>query len=151
MRSFIVTILVMLTIAGVTGCSSANIKPLAAQNTNEAAKIVVFRPDALMAMYNDMIVAIDGQEIAILQNEQYLSAKVSPGKHTVSVRGTAGFQSELTVNTNPSETLYLEAAGSANNAINLIPGSVLLKSNFYIEKAESFSANNLKAVPVTYN
>ena len=151
MRSIILSILLLLTFSNITGCSSASIKPLVSPNSDAAAKIVVFRPHTLMAMYNDMIVAIDGNEIAVLGNKQYLTANVPSGEHTVSVRGTAGFKSELTINANPSETLYFEAAGSSNNAINLIPGSVLLKSNFYIEQSESFNSTGLSAVPVTYN
>ena len=104
----------------------------------------------MMAMLNDMVVAIDGVEVAVLQNKQYVSALVAPGKHTISVRGTSGLESELTFHSAPAETLYFEAAGSANNSINFIPGSVLLKSNFYIEPAGSFDSSGLTMININY-
>ena len=141
---------VLLITVFVGGCSSANIRPMQAQDSGATSKIVVFRPNVLYAMFNDMIVAIDGNEVAVLRDEQFVSALVSPGIHSISVRGTAGLESELTVNSVSAETLYFEAAGSANNIINFLPGSVLLKSNFYIEPASSFDPSDLTPVFVSY-
>ena len=143
-------LLVLLVAVIVSGCSAAKIRSMQAQKSDEASELIVFRPSALAAMFNDMIVAIDGNEVAVLQNEEFVSALVSSGTHSISVRGTAGFESEVTVNTTSGETLYFEAAGSANNVINFIPGSVLLKSNFYIEPTELFESSDLSEVSISY-
>jgi len=150
MSSFKNIFLVLLIAVVVSGCSSAKIRPMQVQNSDEASKIVVFRPSVLSAMFNDMIVAIDGNEVAVLQNEEFVSALVAPGTHNISVRGTAGFESDVTVNITSADTLYFEAAGSVNNVINFIPGSVLLKSNFYIEPANSFESSGLSEVSISY-
>lgn len=150
MRSFKHIFLVVLVAVLMGACSSANIMPINAQTTDTASSIIVFRPSATMAMLNDMVIAIDGVDVAILQDKQYLTALVAPGNHTISVRGTAGLESELHFNSAPSQTLYFEAAGSPNNSINFLPGSVFLKSNFYIEPADSFDSTDLTMVNINY-
>ena len=117
---------------------------------DDASTITVFRPDVAFNMGNEMIVAIDDVEIVTLFNEQYISVKVEPGEHKVTVRASAGSDSSLMENVKPSETLYFEAAGSSNNSINFIPGTYLFKSNFYIEKSDKFDAAGYTEKEVQY-
>ena len=150
MKFFKQFIILSLTISFIGGCSSANIQAIKSPAHETASKITVYRPDVMAAMGNDMIVAINDTEIAILQNNQYLSVLVPSGDHKVSVRGTAGLESEVMIKTKPLTDTYFEAAGSGNNAVNFIPGSVLLKANFYIEQSESFNPENYNEIFVNY-
>ena len=134
----------------ISGCTSAKIQAIKSPTPYNASTITVFRPDVMLAMGNDMIVAVDDKEIAILQNNQFFSALVPPGEHKVSVRATFGLESDVTVKIEPQTTVYFEAAGKGSNSVNFIPGSVFLKSTFYIEASDSFDSNNYTEVFVNY-
>lgn len=132
------------------GCSSASITSISNPEVSTASTLVIYRPDTWAAKWNDMIVAIDGDEIVTLHNRQFVPVLVSPGSHELSVRGKAGFKASLAVTAKPSEKLYFEAAGSSNNSMNFIPGSVLLKENFYIKESEPLDLSGFNAASVNY-
>lgn len=150
MNNIIPLALLILITSLLGGCSSANIKAIDAPEITAASELIIFRPQTLDALSNDMIVTVDDVEIVILKNRQYVSVLVSPGQHIVSVRGTAGFKSSLQINVASSEVIYFEAAGSWNNNFNFIPGSVLIKKNFYIEKSKGFNSTEFTAAIVKY-
>lgn len=128
----------LIAVVVINGCSTAKVKPLDVPKNDATSKIIVFRPSVPAAVFNDMFVSIDGKEIAVLKSEQFVTAVVAPGAHVISVRGKTGRAAELTLDALADTTLYVEAAGSASNVINFIPGTDAIKSNFYIEPAESF-------------
>ena len=148
--TFVVTVIAFIA-ALTTGCTPPNIQSIKMPSGNEAGTITVFRPDVSFNMGNEMIVAIDNIEVATLLNKQYISVKVEPGEHNVSVRASAGSDSSLLTKVAPSSNLYFEAAGSSNNAVNFIPGTYLFKSNFYIEKSDGFDNSEYTKKDVTYN
>jgi len=134
----------------ITGCSPPNIQAIKLPSHDESSTIVVFRPDTFANKLNEMIVAIDDTDVVTLHNMEYTTVKVEPGEHKVSVRASAGSDSSESVNIKPTEVVYFEAAGSANNSINFIPGTYLLKSNFYIEKSGSFDNSAFTQKDVEY-
>lgn len=150
MNSNFKTIVLALFVAILAGCTPPNIQSIKMPSNIDAGTIIVFRPDVSFNMGNEMIVAIDDVEIATLHNEQYISVKAEPGEHKISVRASAGSDSSLIANLEPSDILYFEAAGSSNNSINFIPGTYLFKSNFYIEKSDKFDAAGYIKKEITY-
>ena len=150
MNKFIPLALLIFVTSFLGACSSTNIKAIDTPEITNASKLIVFRPQTLDALSNDMIVSVDDNEVVVLKNRQYVSVLVSPGQHIVSVRGTAGFKSSLRINIAPSELMYFEAAGSWNNNFNFMPGSVLIKKNFYIEKSQGFDDTEFTAAIVKY-
>ena len=150
MNKIIPLALLILVISFLGACSSANIKAIDTPEITASSELIIFRPQTLDALSNDMIVSVDDDEIVVLKNKQYVSVLISPGQHIVSVRGTAGFKSSLQINIEQSEIMYFEAAGSWNNNFNFIPGSVLIKNNFYIEKSQGFDSTGFTAAVVKY-
>lgn len=135
----------------ISGCTSPKIQSLNAPKEDNSATITVFRPDVSFNMGNEMIVSINDIDVVTLFNNEYMSAKVVPGFHTVSVRASAGFKSSVDVSLKSLDVKYFEAAGSSNNSVNFIPGTYLLKSNFYIDKADLFDVTEYTEKKVTYN
>lgn len=150
MNKIIPLALLILVLSLLGACSSANIKAIETPEITAASELIVFRPQGLDALLNDMIVSIDDEEVVVLKNKQYVSVLIPPGQHSVSVRGTAGFTSSLQINIAPLEVMYFEAAGSWNNTFNFIVGSVFIKKNFYIEKSQGFDPTKFTAALVTY-
>ena len=134
----------------VIGCSPPNIQAIKQPKNEKASSIIVYRPDTFANKFNEMIVTIDDVDVTTLHNMEYTAVKVEPGEHKVSVRASAGSDSSESVNIKPTEIVYFEAAGSANNSINFIPGTYLLKSNFYIEKTNGFDATGFAEKKVSY-
>jgi hypothetical protein len=150
MNKMIPLALLILVTSLLGACSSANINAIETPEITAASELIIFRPQGLDALLNDMIVSVDDDEIVVLKNKQYVSVFVPSGQHIVSVRGTAGFKSSLQINIEQSEVMYFEAAGSWNNTFNFIPGSVFIKKNFYIEKSQGFDSTKFTAAIVKY-
>jgi len=142
--------IITLAIIIISGCTSANIQPITSPTPDNASTITIFRPDVSLAMGNDMIVAIDDKEIAVLQNMQFVSVLVPSGEHKLSVRASFGLMSDATVKIEPQTTAFFEAAGKGSNSVNFIPGSVFLKATFYIEESDSFDSKDYTEIPVNY-
>lgn len=132
------------------GCSPPNIQAIKQPTHEEASTIIVFRPDAFANKLNEMIVTVDDVDVVTLHNLEYTTVRVEPGNHKVAVRASAGSDSSESVSLKPTEVAYFEAAGSANNSFNFIPGTYLMKSNFYIERAETFNSKGYTEKNVEY-
>ena len=145
-----ITVLLFFTLISY-GCSKANIQSINIPVPGNTSTITVFRPEALLAGGNTMIVAINSNDIAKLENNQYVSVNLPAGEHTVSVRADVGQESEATIITKPSNNIYFEAAGSSHNSYNFIPFTVFFKPFFYIENANSFDAEGFTKIDVLYN
>ncbi|MFW2373353.1 MAG: hypothetical protein ACN4GM_09555 [Gammaproteobacteria bacterium] len=138
------------TVIAMVGCSSVNIKAIKSPEKDNSSTITVFRPDVFAASGNDMVVAVNNNDVAVLRNSQYVSVLVTPGEHKVSVRGSVGFSSDVEINTKPAEYVFFEAAGSVNNSVDFVPGTVLLKANYYIEQADKFDESIYNNISVRY-
>ena len=87
MNKIIPLALLILVTSLLGACSSANIKAIETPEITAASELIIFRPQGLDALLNDMIVSVDDDEIVVLKNKQYVSVFVPSGQHIVSVRG----------------------------------------------------------------
>lgn len=147
----IFTSFIFILISIAQGCSSAQIRQINEPKIHDKAMITVFRPYKIEGNINQMIVSINNIDIAILKNNNFTRISVPSGEHKVSVRYSMGVEAYETINIKSNQNIYLEASGSSGSAADFIPGSLVFRQRFYIQKSKKISTKDYVEVPISYN
>ncbi len=150
-------VIVLILIIWLQGCTSANIRPLAAPSEENSATILVYRTSAFNQGGVPSIISVDGADVASLYNTSYTEIRVTSGQHVLAVRGNQADKGDTAdISIRKNQVLIFEAYANPNNyAKTLVPIAFFFGKSFLLKEIENGDRekirNNYEFIPVTYN
>lgn len=129
----------------VVACSRYNIQAIDAPE-NQTTILVVYKPHYVVGANAPVVIALDGVDIALLRNKNYLEIPIGVGNHIISVRGfRVGLADEKEMTLEENKALLLKIDQPFISVIKYAsPISLHLSKLYYLEEDSSLSLEDLK-------
>ena len=137
-------ILVCLSLS-VVACSRYNIQAIDAPE-GPTTTLVVYKPHYVSGANAPVVIALDGVDIALLRNKNYLEIPVGTGPHVISVRGfRVGLTDEKAITVKENTVLQFKVDKPASSVAKYaVPIAMHLSKLYYLEEDNSLSTEEIK-------
>jgi len=128
-------------------CSRYNIQPIS-EPEGPSATLVVYRPHYTSGANAPVVIALDGVDIALLKNNNYLETPISVGPHVISVRGFRVGRADEKEMTFKEKTVILLKVDKPSSSVAkaAVPLSMHLSKLYYLEEENTLTIGGLKEV-----
>lgn len=129
----------------VVACSRYNIQAIDAPD-GPTTTLVVYRPHYVSGANAPVVIALDGVDIALLRNNNYLETSIGIGPHVISVRGfRVGLANEKEITVKENTVLQFKVDKPASSVVKTaVPIVMHLSKLYYLEEDNSLPMEEIK-------
>jgi len=129
----------------IVACSRYNIQAIDAPD-GPTTTLVVYRPHYVSGANAPVVIALDGVDIALLRNNNYLETSIGTGPHVISVRGfRVGLADEKEITVKENMVLQLKVDKPASSVVKAaVPIAMHLSKLYYLEEDNSLPMEEIK-------
>lgn len=129
----------------VFACSRYNIQAIDVPD-GPTTTLVVYKPHYVSGANAPVVIALDGVDIALLRNNNYLETPIGIGSHVLSVRGfRVGLADEMEITVKENTLLQFKVDKPASSVAKAaVPIAMHLSKLYYLEEDNSLPIEEIK-------